>query len=230
MPRIAGCNDRQTSFLRAFRQNPAGPDPKNWPTPALLRRWLRRPRFLAALQSIQSTLRFQSDFLLTSAATTAFRKIETSSPEESKHHFNLLRLSHLRQRFESTTPAPLQNEPIPKDPPPPTPPPFIRPEDRLTDAEFQQLAFRRHYASPLEKRPDFPPPTPQDTFYYQLLQDPSALLWWMQLYDEQGRDHRFQPILMNCHRLLPTQRPDKHLPRFSTPSTPDNGDNGGTHP
>src|SRR5205814_599277 len=63
MPRVIGCNDRQSSFLRSFRSNPSGPPPKDWPSPAILRRWLRRPSFRSALHSIQSTLRIQESFL-----------------------------------------------------------------------------------------------------------------------------------------------------------------------
>jgi len=33
MPRITGTTDAQTTFLRAFRHNPTGPAPADWPTP-----------------------------------------------------------------------------------------------------------------------------------------------------------------------------------------------------
>ena len=101
MPRITGCNDHQSSFLRAFINNPSGPPPKDWPSPAILRRWLRKPRFRAAFDSIQSTLRLQESFLLTSAANSALRALDiaANSPDLIRHTLALLRLSHLRHRW-----------------------------------------------------------------------------------------------------------------------------------
>ncbi|HEV8607183.1 MAG TPA: hypothetical protein VGQ99_17725, partial [Tepidisphaeraceae bacterium] len=49
---------------------------------------------------------------------------------------------------------------------------------------------------------------------------PGALLWWLNLYNEQGNDHRFSPILANCQHLLPTQRPTHPLPHFSPSASP----------
>jgi hypothetical protein len=104
MPRIDGCNNHQSAFLRSFITNPAGPAPKDWPSPAVLRRWLRRPRFRAAFESIQSTLRLQEGFLLTSVSNSALRALDitTSSPDHVRHTLSLLRLSHLRHRFDAT--------------------------------------------------------------------------------------------------------------------------------
>ncbi|HEV8607273.1 MAG TPA: hypothetical protein VGQ99_18180, partial [Tepidisphaeraceae bacterium] len=141
----ASVSRAQNLFLRSFLTNPAGPAPADWPTPGILRRWLRKRGFIKALESLKSTLRFQSDFLLTSAATAALRTLDllTASPDQARHTLNLLRLSHLRQRFESTSTTPLPNQPIPKpkDQPQPTPPPpaYVPPEKRLTDAEFAKL-------------------------------------------------------------------------------------------
>lgn len=67
MPRIPETTDAQSTFLRAFR-TPAGPS--QWPAPAILRRWLRQPPFLRAMNSLLETLRFQSDFQLGIAAAT----------------------------------------------------------------------------------------------------------------------------------------------------------------
>jgi hypothetical protein len=106
MPNIPGTTRAQTSFLRAFRQNPAGPAPADWPSPAILRRWLRRPAFRRALQSVQDVLAFQADFHLTVAATHAARKLiatdDAASPlthQDVRQLTQLLRLAHLRQRF-----------------------------------------------------------------------------------------------------------------------------------
>src|SRR5437868_3691891 len=103
MPRLDGCNDRQSNFLRAFIKNPSGPPAKDWPSPAILRRWLRRPRFRAAFDSIQSTLRLQEGFLLTSAASSALRALDVaqSSPDLIRHTLSLLRLSQLRRYTHS---------------------------------------------------------------------------------------------------------------------------------
>jgi len=103
MPRITGTTDAQTTFLRAFRHNPTGPAPADWPTPTILRRWLRRPAFLAALNSLHQTLRFQVDFHLATAAARAAAAF-TAQPELTTQDLSrLLRLAHLRDRFASTT-------------------------------------------------------------------------------------------------------------------------------
>ena len=109
MPDIPNTTRAQTIFLRAFRTNPGGPPPSLWPTPAILRKWLRRPGFLRALNSILDTLRFQSDFHLANAATHASAQL-LAPPNESpdnpppdlasfKPLESILRLAHLRQRF-----------------------------------------------------------------------------------------------------------------------------------
>ena len=103
MPRIAGTTDAQSTFLRAFRHNPAGPAPAEWPHPAVLRRWLRRPAFLAALNSLHQTLRFQVDFHLATAAARAAAAF-TAQPEFTTQDLShLLRLAHLRDRFPANT-------------------------------------------------------------------------------------------------------------------------------
>ena len=49
MDNISGTSRLQTIFLRAFRLQPAGSTPDQWPSPAILRRWLRKPPFRRAL-------------------------------------------------------------------------------------------------------------------------------------------------------------------------------------
>src|SRR5437870_1956632 len=100
MPRIQGTTDNATSFLRAFRKNPAGPPPEQWPSPAILRKWLRRPSFRAALISLQQTLQLQADFHLATAANRAaaqaFSNPSAIENQNSKiENLRLLRLSHL---------------------------------------------------------------------------------------------------------------------------------------
>ncbi|MGA2500618.1 MAG: hypothetical protein ABSH20_23000 [Tepidisphaeraceae bacterium] len=115
MPRIPDTTNLQTTFLRAFRK-PGGPPPSLWPSPAILRKWLRHPGFIRALNSILETLRFQSDFHLATAATYASGQLPTPSAESSdnasppadspdkppsslKTLESILRLAHVRQRF-----------------------------------------------------------------------------------------------------------------------------------
>jgi hypothetical protein len=99
----------------------------------------------------------------------------------------------------------------------------VPPEYRLTDEEFHDYAWRKNYGLPLKDWPDFPPPVPQDTFYYQLIMNPYALLYWMDQYGKQNGDYRHSPIIAGNRHLVPTERPgEPRLPRFaeanSTPS------------
>jgi hypothetical protein len=43
MPKPIRNSHAQTIFLRAFQENPAGPPPDLWPSPAVFRKWLNRP-------------------------------------------------------------------------------------------------------------------------------------------------------------------------------------------
>jgi hypothetical protein len=103
----------QKLFLKAFRQNPAGPPPSQWPSPATLQRWLRDADFKNALNNFRETMRFQADFHLAAAANAAAKSIHssvaaapaTTGPDLSrqlKSLTDLLRLSHIRQRFTAT--------------------------------------------------------------------------------------------------------------------------------
>src|SRR5690242_19187323 len=109
----------QKLFLRAFRQNPTGPAPADWPTPGVLRRWLKSRRFKKALVATRDAIRLQTDFHLASAASSAARALQTTiTPATAadldastltdlaktlKSLTDLLRLAHLRERF--TTPV-----------------------------------------------------------------------------------------------------------------------------
>jgi hypothetical protein len=221
-----------------------------------MRKWLRRPTFRQALNSVRATLHYQADFQVSNAASRAARKLcaddTTLSPNDLGR---LLRLSHLRQRFatdtdhdphansngahadavdessgltrqqiaEATGPHPDDAEDYPDDYiPRPTPGCTacalrrINPDWIEHPAAFRRHAFQNGYSSPLQKLPDFPEPEPQDTFYYQLLQDPHALLHYMNLYDQRAdKDHRFQPILLSGKHLLPREDPSD-LPRFQS--------------
>jgi hypothetical protein len=100
MTHIKGTTRAQTAFLRSFRKNPAGPPLADWPSPIILRRWLRRRAFRTALESIQQTLQFQADFHLAIAAAKTAQKLTTQPQDASPKNQDLaiLRLSHQRQQ------------------------------------------------------------------------------------------------------------------------------------
>ena len=104
MPDIKGTNRAQTLFLRSFRRSPTGPAPEDWPSITLLRRWLRKPAFKAALDSIREALRFHAEFYLTIGASRAAQTLGTAqqaalNSDDVKTLSELLRHAHLRQRF-----------------------------------------------------------------------------------------------------------------------------------
>jgi hypothetical protein len=236
MPNVKGTTNKQTLFLRAFRTHPAGPAPADWPSPAILRKWLRKPAFVKALHSLQEALRFQTDFHLSNAATNAARKFAAQDSELTTQDLNrLLRHAHLRQRFAAIPSVPANENGHGEDddeqikvPPKPPEPRYIvfgtnnRPIWIGDRALLHKLAFHEGYTAPLSDWPDFPKPVPQDTFYYQLLQSRQVLLWYMNLYDQSGNnDHRYQPILVHCKHLIPSETPPKHmLPHFQTQPAP----------
>ena|SRR5438034_11542316 len=97
----------QRKFLKEFCNGPHGPGIQHWPSPAILRRWLRKPGFRAALRSLQGVMRFQSDFQLASAAASASHYLHNSvccadheqARVEMKAFADLLKLAHVRDRF-----------------------------------------------------------------------------------------------------------------------------------
>jgi hypothetical protein len=108
MTSVKGTTRAQTIFLRSFRKNPAGPPADQWPSVTILRRWLRRRAFRAALESLRDTYRFQTDFQLAAAAAAASQILAAAAatgaaaaltPDDRKKLCELLRLAHQRQRF-----------------------------------------------------------------------------------------------------------------------------------
>jgi hypothetical protein len=104
MPDIKGTNRAQTIFLRSFRKSLTGPAPEDWPSITLLRRWLRKPAFKTALDSLCETLRFHAEFYLTIGASRAAQTLGTAqqaalNSDDVKTLSELLRHAHLRQRF-----------------------------------------------------------------------------------------------------------------------------------
>ncbi len=111
MANVPGTTRAQTLFLRSFAKSPHGPSPDQWPSPAVLRRWMRRPRFRTALQSLRDTYRFEADLQLARAASITLHKFNESTavqhdPPSTQHLREILRLSHARQRFAPPDPAP----------------------------------------------------------------------------------------------------------------------------
>jgi hypothetical protein len=110
----------QTKFLRGFVANPAGPPPEQWPSPVVLRRWLKRPGFCGAMNSILRALRYQADFHLTAAAASGANllhgAVHGGDALEARKHIealiHLLRMNHIRQRFAEPLPQP---EPVLRD-------------------------------------------------------------------------------------------------------------------
>ena len=107
MPRIEGTTDAQSKFLRAFRLSPTGPAKDDWPSPAIMRRWLQSRSFVKALDAVRKVMRYTADFQLVSAAASASQSLHMvvnspfleSQTKLLKALGDLLRLAHLRQRF-----------------------------------------------------------------------------------------------------------------------------------
>src|SRR5437867_678202 len=117
MSDIPNTTRAQTKFLRAMSKNPNGPPPQDWPSPTALRRWLRRPGFLNALQSVRETIFFQTDIHLAYTANAAFQLLKhtlenlPSDPEQRRLQnatihaaSRLARISHLRQQNPADPP------------------------------------------------------------------------------------------------------------------------------
>jgi hypothetical protein len=116
MPDIPGTTRAQTIFLRLFRTHPFGPPPDRWPSPAILRRWLRKPGFHRAFLDLRTAIRATADFHLAAASAQAAHRLaqvqdpanpnQTKSEWTARDYLNALRLAHLRQRFPTDPPTP----------------------------------------------------------------------------------------------------------------------------
>jgi hypothetical protein len=114
MEKVESVTRAQTKFLRAFAKNPYGPPADAWPSPIILRRWLKRPGFCGAMNSILRALRYQADFELTAAAASGAHvlhgTIQSGDVDAIKKKIEslvqLLRMSHIRQRFAEPLPQP----------------------------------------------------------------------------------------------------------------------------
>jgi hypothetical protein len=111
----SGITRAQRIFLKQFCKEAHGADMSHWPAPAVLRRWLRRPTFRAAMRSLLGVMRFQTDFQLASAAATASHCLHmnmcSGDPdtlrERNKGLSDLLKLAHVRERFSRLTHKPV---------------------------------------------------------------------------------------------------------------------------
>jgi len=114
MPNIKGTTKAQTLFLRGFRKHPSGPPADEWPSPVILRRWLKRPGFCGAMNSILRAMRYQADFHLTASAASGANllhgAVQGGDVIETRKHIealiHLLRMNHIRQRFAEPLPDP----------------------------------------------------------------------------------------------------------------------------
>ena len=89
MPRITGTSHRQTLFLRSLAKHPEGPPPSEAPSPLLLRRWLKKPRFRVALNSLQKSIAAQRRLELSFTSLAAARTLHEAliappAPNEPK--------------------------------------------------------------------------------------------------------------------------------------------------
>jgi hypothetical protein len=150
----------QSIFLRAFRENPDGPAPQNWPAPGVLRRWLADPKFRAALAQIRDALRLRADIHIATAAATAAQSIQSTlraaqsglaasaaselpadaqtAPDLSrqlKPLTDLLRLAHARHRFDPDARAAHTAAVAPPPTPPADPLPHTDPQQQRSGYE-----------------------------------------------------------------------------------------------
>jgi hypothetical protein len=122
MSRPERLNQRQYAFLRKVRNHPHGLPIQDWPRSADLRRWMKRPRFRAALTSLQATFHAESDLLLAGVSARAAMGLQDilsgdegggSTPAYLQAHSTtlvtlarLLRVDHLRQKEQSSRQLP----------------------------------------------------------------------------------------------------------------------------
>lgn len=105
----------QKLFLQTLIQNPAGPAPQDWPSPAIFRRWLRSPHFRQALESVRQANIVLTDFALSQAAASAATSLADSllTPHDNPDYqipwqsfqsiLAILKQQHIRSRFPNPT-------------------------------------------------------------------------------------------------------------------------------
>ncbi|MGH7177627.1 MAG: hypothetical protein ACREJC_09625 [Tepidisphaeraceae bacterium] len=123
MTHIKGTSRQQTKFLRECLKDPTGMSNRTWPSAITMRRWMRRRGFRIAIKGIRDALRFQADVHIAAAAAQGAQclaqavapdgaSVDPARLTQIKQHIDslttLLRLAHLRQRFNVEPPEPLR--------------------------------------------------------------------------------------------------------------------------
>lgn len=78
MPSIPGTNNAQSKFLRSIKLDPHGLPAADWPSAAVMRRWLRKPGFQRALESICQTLQVMAKLRMHATAERASQWLHQS--------------------------------------------------------------------------------------------------------------------------------------------------------
>jgi hypothetical protein len=147
MPRVKGTTSNcQSAFLRAFCRGLAGPAPHEWPSPAILRKWLRKDGFRKALLSLRGTIRFERNLHILAASLHGARNLHDAVHPRTKSRklpahthkasTDLLRLTH--QPPAPTKPR-VRTRPAPESSGPGTAPPA---DDPYRDETLEEAAIR----------------------------------------------------------------------------------------
>ncbi len=93
----------QAQFLRAVRHGQT--DGSHWPSASIFRRWMRQPRFQAAIQSLYEALLAQADLHLASLTTQVLRSLDLQLTSGAKFNRRkllavvpLMQMTHARQK------------------------------------------------------------------------------------------------------------------------------------
>jgi hypothetical protein len=78
MPKQPRMTRRQLDFLRNVRKNPNSLPLFAWPRATTLRRWMRRPRFAAAIRSLEGAFEVEARLLMAGAAAQAAMHLQTA--------------------------------------------------------------------------------------------------------------------------------------------------------
>jgi len=73
---------RQYLFLKELRNSAEGFPDHLWPRLTTLRKWLRHPGFRAALKSLQTTMRFERDWMMAASASRAAKNLHVMLSEQ----------------------------------------------------------------------------------------------------------------------------------------------------
>ena len=71
MPRQPRLTNRQLDFLRNLRKHPNSLPLMTWPRTTTLRKWMRRPRFAAAIKSLEEAFQVEARLVMAGSAAQA---------------------------------------------------------------------------------------------------------------------------------------------------------------